>query len=51
MLIQHKIFKDIHGDVYVEKQYVKEVNMGSIKQPNNIVFFEYYGGRFDENKN
>ena len=48
MLIQHKLLEDIHGNVYVDKQYVREVNLGSLKKPNSVVFFEYYGGRFNE---
>ena len=45
MLIQHKLLEDIQGNMYVDKQYVREVNLGSIKQPSSIVFFEYYGGK------
>ena len=44
MLVQHKIKLDSKGLAYVEKEYVREVNMGSVKNPSDILFFEYIGG-------
>jgi len=45
MLIQHKVKMYPAGNVIVVKEEVREVNFGSVKQPSDVIFFEYDGVR------
>ena len=45
VLYQYKILKTLKGMTAVREE-VKEVKMGSIKEPSEVVFFEYFKNRY-----